>query len=752
MLRNNINTNWEFIKLPQVKFEENSDISAIDWSEAQELCLPHTWYKDGEAYDGCAAYRKNLTLEIKNTEEKENPCFYLEFEGVEQRCRVYVNGKLAGSHQGSYATFRIQIPEEASQGKEIEVEVLVDNTKTQELAPMFGDFTVFGGIYRNVNLISADKISFDYMYYGTNGVIVRSKVVDGEGILELEPHVTKDAYENAQITYELTSPDGEVVASATSKATENASIKVSAPKLWDGKDKAAIYSLKAQLQIDSKVYDETTIKTGFKTVKIDSEEGLFLNGRHYRLRGVAKHQDFGDSYNAVSTQQIDRDFELIEEIGANSVRLSHYQHPQYTYDICDKKGLLVWAEVPMLKLTRNEKLFESTCDQLRELILQNIHHPSIYCWGIQNEIAMFRDDSFMHELCHKFSDLVHELDPNRYSAGANLFSVKAKSEMNEVSDIVGYNLYFGWYYGKMPDYIDYLDNLHNTKPYVPYGISEYGVDTNIALHSEEPAVKDYSEEYQSLFHETVYRIFEDKKYLWGSYVWNMFDFSSGIRNEGGIKARNLKGLVTVDRQTRKDAFYYYKSKWSDAKTLHICSKRFEKRDRDVINIKVYTTENEATLYVNDQEVSKELNNGNATILFENVKLSNGVNNIRVTSGSLEDTCTFEKVNEAVESYKLPEQAGGPVKNWFLADDDLVKEGFLSVKNRADEILGEPEAAKVLKEFAPDLYKVMTEQDVIPLGLDLISILERGLGNMKAEEKSAAIKKINSKLNEIVDKY
>lgn len=766
MKKININDGWEFIKCPEYAMEDVIGSEICVNGDYEKIDLPHTWFAPENPYAGTAIYRK--TLELK----PERESVYIEFEGVEQRCIVYVNGIKAGEHQGSYATFRVKVPDEILDDntcKSIEIVVVVNNEKSDDLAPMFGDFTIFGGIYRNVSLIYVSQKSFDYLYYGTNGIIVRAGMKDKKGVLSVEPHVTsacinenagesgKEGNKKLYIRYDIQDPDlRTVIENHIGDLKEAASFTIDDASLWDGKGKSRLYTIKASLEEegdngDLVIHDSTEVSFGFRNIEITPDKGLFLNGRTYKLCGVAKHQDFGSSYNAVSDEQIKEDFELISEIGANAVRLSHYQHPQLAYNICDEKGLLVWAEIPMLKMTAGEKLFESTCEQLRELILQNIHHPSIYCWGIQNEIAMFRDDEIMHDRCRKLSDMVHELDPGRCSSGANLYSVKPASKMNEVSDIVGYNLYFGWYYGQMEDYRQYLDRLHETKPNVPYGISEYGVDTNIGLHSENPHVKDYSEEYQALFHESVYPILEEKKYLWGSFVWNMFDFSSAIRNEGGVKGINQKGLVSSDRKIRKDAFYYYKAKWSEEKVLHICSKRFEKRAGDKITIKVYSNLQEAELFVNNVSCGKSINSGNSSFVWENIALSDGSNEIKVVSGDYEDSCIFMKVDAEPEEYALPaDPNGGMVKNWFLDEDSFVKEGFLSVNSRADEIIGSRDGAELVKELFPDLYKVMTEQDVIPLGLEFLSILKRQLGG--APDAEEQIKKINEKLNTIKEQY
>lgn len=736
MKKINVNKNWSFSKLPEQSIKDISSLQDIKEFKGQAVNIPHSWYSDDDQYQGLAIYRKEIICEADWKHA------FLEFEGVEQQCKIFINGVYAGGHKGSYATFRIEVPSEVLGASKLDIVVLVENKICDSLSPMFGDFTIFGGIYRDVALLITGDDHFDYMYYGTNGLIVRAECCDAEcGVLHMEPH-TVCVSENIEINYIVKNDKNQVVANCTGGNAEKKEIRIANPALWNGREDKAFYYVTAQMLLKGEIVDAVEVRVAFRNIVLDAQKGLFLNGKHVFLKGVAKHQDFAECQNAITKEQIDTDFKLIEEIGANAIRLSHYQHAQSVYDSCDEKGYLVWAEIPMLKMTDNEELFVNVKEQLKELILQNIHHPSIYCWGIQNEIAMFRDSELLHKNCREMTQLSHELDPYRVSAGANLYSVKAKSEMNAVTDIVGYNLYFGWYYGEMQDYRGHLDKLHEVRSQVPLGISEYGVDASPFLHSATPRVKDYSEEYQALFHETVYPIFEEKEYLWGSFVWNMFDFSSARRNEGGSKYVNAKGLVTRDRMIKKDAFYYYKAKWSVEPFVHICSKRFAKRSEDVITIKAYTNQEEAILLVNDMEFARGKNNGNGIILFDHVPLEKAENQIVITAKELSDQCVFQKVSEPEESYALPEEeTGGMVRNWFLTDDEFTKEGYYSVLNRADELLDCAETRKVLEEYVPALVKFMTEKDLIPLGLEMKSILSR-------ESTPEMIREINKKLNQI----
>ncbi|SEF67052.1 glycoside hydrolase family 2 protein [Lachnospira multipara] len=728
------NNGWEFTKVNSMSMDTSLEKSEI-------VNLPHTWYSNDDYYRGMAKYSKKLLI---NDNWKN---VFIDVEAADQHAYVYVDNVLLTEHKGGYSAFRCQIPEEIYKGKkELEVSIYVTNALDETISPLVGDFTIFGGLYRGVNILYTEHDSyFDPCYYGTDGVIVRTSLNEDYGLVDIELH-TKTKQDDRLETI-IKAADGTIIYSYVCEIREHIQAQIKNPILWNGKKNPYLYTVITRLYSADELVDEKITKTGFRCVEIDPNNGLFLNNEHIRINGVSKHQDVGEKYSAVVNDDILNDFSLIDEIGANSIRLSHYQHSSFTYECADKKGYLIWAEIPMLKMTQNEELLDNAREQLKELILQNIHHPSIYCWGIQNEIGMFRDAPYMYEDLIKSKELVKSLDSQRLVSAANLYTVKFKSKLNETTDMIGYNVYFGWYYGKMQDYSKYLDKFHEARPNLAIGMSEYGVDCNIGLHSNNPQVKDYSEEYQALYHETVYKIFETKPYLWGSYVWNMFDFSSAIRQEGGLDKVNGKGLVTADRKIKKDAFYYYKAKWSKEKFVHICSKRFVNRLEDTIDIKVFTNCETATLLLNGRECIEASNNGNATIIFENIRLESQVNDITVISGDCSDSASFVKVKEEDKSYRLEaEAAGTSVKNWFLKDDDLTKEGFYSIKDTVNDLIENKDTYEILKKYIPDILEMILSNEDFPLGLALQSVINR------AKPENLDINLFNSELNKIEVEY
>ena len=720
---------WRFAKLPGKCLADAPDI-CMDGVNFETVSLPHTWYRDEDQYRGLCVYEKELP-------RPDGECLFLSFDAADQNCAVYCGSILCGTHKGGYSRFRLPIPKEA-EGDLLKLSVFVENPVNEDICPSFGDFTVFGGLYRGADLLICGESHFDRCWYGTDGLILRSFLTkEGWGHLSIEPHTVSSP--DARIHCTVLDPNGTIVCEGESSAKEPMELLVPNPVLWNGRGKSFLYTVKAELLENGEVKDVTGLSTGFRRIEVTPDQGLFLNGNPYRINGVAKHQDFAGVFNAVTMEEIRRDFERITEIGANAVRLSHYQHPQAAYDFCDTLGLLAWAEIPMLKMTESPALMENTEQQLKELILQNIHHPSVFCWGIQNEIAMFRDAPFMHDNCRKLHAIAKKLDPDRATACANLYPLKASSRLNEITYLVGYNIYFGWYYGDMTDYGPYLDKMHASRQNLPLGISEYGVDTSISLHSSDPHVKDYSEEYQLLWHRTVYPQIESRRWLWGSFIWNMFDFSSARRDEGGQKYINAKGLVTHDRKTPKDAFYYYKAKWSDEPFVHLCGRRYAKRAMEKTDIIVCTNQPEITLSANGKETVIRTENG--TAVFKDIPLQMGENFLKASSGDLLDEGVIERVETEPENYRLPDQGDGAVRNWFLAEDSFRKEGFFSLEDTANDLLENPRTREILRRAVPELFQIMTEKNVIPLGLTMKNILSR-------DSDGLDLKALNSELNEV----
>ncbi len=755
MERKNVSRDWQFRKLPNETIESKTVCSFAQLSDEEDIWvnLPHTYYTDEEQYRGLTMYRKVLEL------SDVNKAYVLEFLGADQICEVYVNQTKLCRHEGGYAAFHVEIPECIVKQQRLELEIYVDNTENENISPISGDFTIFGGLYREVYLLEGAHTHFDYEYYGTDGVIARTQydTNTGVGTVAMEVHsILKD--KQAIIKAELLERQtGKCCAKAEQEIhmqdeanprVDTVALSVTQPHLWNGLQDPFLYTLIVELYVADVCVDRTEKHIGFRAIHMDSNQGFFLNGQHTKLNGVAKHQDIKEKFCAVTQEEIENDFVILSELGANALRLSHYQHPQKTYDVCDEQGYLVWAEIPMLKMLDDAHLLANTEQQLHELVLQNIHHPSIFCWGIQNEIGMFRDTKYMHDECNKLTDIAKKLDADRLVTCANLYNVKPESTLNAITDMVGYNLYFGWYYGEMPEYETFLDRLHEKNPTMLFGMSEYGVDANPQLHSENPMVRDYTEEFQCLFHETVYPYFRDRDFIWGSFVWNTFDFSSPRRDEGGLKFVNQKGLVTYDRQIKKDAFYYYKAQWSKEKFLHICSKRFEKRCKEKIDMKVYTNLPQLELSFADTRMLQQ-NNGNGTVVFSDIPLELG-NNFFVVRGveadsMLSEEVTFVRVLEEEKAYQLPNSgAGQMVRNWFLPEDTMIKEGYFSVEDSANDMLEYPAAFAVLKEQVPKLAQIIEEDNGLPLGFSLLRIM----GFMRKRVGEINVKTLNDQLNQI----
>ncbi|MGA9519603.1 MAG: glycoside hydrolase family 2 TIM barrel-domain containing protein [Trichococcus sp.] len=670
------NQDWKFIKQDEDQ-AMGIDFDDRNWKVVQ---IPHTWNAidgaNGFAYHkGACWYRKEFTIDDSAQGNK----VYVEFEGANSITDVYLNGQHLGQHRGGYSTFRFDLTEAIDFDAKNTLAVKVDNTVVDDVYPQMADFTFYGGIYRDVNLVIANPVHFDLMDHGSKGIyVIQEEVNEENAALTIKSLLVNDSEEDKKVRLwvDLLDAEGENIAYAAKEVTlvagERKSVEVPLvienPTLWNGRKNAYMYEARVSMESFNDVIDELTIPFGVRYFEVDAEKGFFLNGEHLALHGVARHQDRKDMGWAITEKEQAEDMALIKEIGATSIRLAHYQHNQYFYDLCDQEGMVVWAEIPFISLMSKTELEGINAkQQMVELIRQNFNHPSILFWGIQNEIQISGERPELRKLVNELNELTKKEDPTRLTTMANVMFVEDEDDYNYVTDTIGYNKYFGWYNGEAGDFAGWLDGFHKKNPTVKLAISEYGAEGILQYHSSDPKIKDYSEEYHALYHETVWKIFEKRPFLWATYAWNMFDFGANIRDEGGVKGRNNKGLVTYDRKIKKDAFYLYKAHWSDEKFVHITGKRFVDRTDDTINIKIYSNCNEVNLSVNGGETTT-LTSEDKVFVFENISLKEGINEVKILANdgntSLQDVAMFNKVDNPNESYFTPEEEGGFVANWF----------------------------------------------------------------------------------------
>lgn len=727
--------NWRFARLES----PGAPLPAPESKAWQDVALPHVWNKDDPAQAGCCVYQASFGMDAHQLQKR----YFIEFEAVAGVCKAALNGRPLGEHRGGYSAFRFGLDSALQSGANT-LTVLADNTRYSDINPLTGDFDNYGGIYRDVKLIEVEETHFDLLYYGTCGLLVDAAA---GGAVTVEPHIVGG--EGAAARYTVLD-GGQAVAACEAPAVSGRTVtlQVETPHLWDGKAAPHCYTLRAQLIRGGAVCDQVELTFGFRAVAIDVDRGFFLNGEHLRLNGVAKHQDREGMGCAPTRAQLDEDMAILKELGANAVRLSHYQHPQYFYDLCDQEGLVVWAEIPMLAMPDgNDGAFENAKSQLTELILQNKHHPSICFWGIQNEIAMMGESLEMYDKVAQLNGLAKQLDPTRLTAAANLYCVKNNSQLNFIPDCIGYNLYYGWYYGEMGDYAGFIRKFRADNPGVALGFSEYGVDCNLAFHSAAPKRKDYSEEYQALYHETVYPQLTAEPAVWGSFVWNLFDFGSSIRDEGGVKGCNSKGLVTWDRQTKKDAFYYYKAQWSQEPFIHIAGRRFAKRSGESATVKVYSNCPDVTLTVNGREVPGSRTG--AGVFAFTMPLDAGVLELRAEGAGCADRIVIERVDQPEQSYiYIDPNPEIDVKNWFTMQDsgeDLFPEDRFSIMDAIGDILDNAEAFVLLEAELPAIAHDERSRKYRSMGL--IRVINR----MPHKPDEEFLKELNRKLNAISKK-
>ncbi len=617
------------------------------------LDLPHTWNavdgQDGgnDYWRGTCCYEKKFK---KPEFDAEKELVYLQFHGVNASARVILNGKEVCTHDGGYSTFRGDVT--GLLEAENEMLVYVDNSVNTKVYPQKADFTFYGGIYREVELLTVSKAHFDLDYFGGTGMKVTPEVEGKDAKILVE---TWNNTENGEVKVTLFDAERNIVAEGNGEKT---TLHVTDVHLWNGVNDPYLYSVHAQLWVDGELADEIETSCGVRYFHFDPDRGFFLNGKPYNLHGVSRHQDFKGIGNAITKEHHDRDMELIREVGANTIRLAHYQHDQYFYDLCDRYGMIVWAEIPYI----SEHLAdgnENTISQMKELIVQNYNHPCIVTWGLSNEITISgrRYKKQMLKNHHVLQNMVKEMDPTRVTTLACYAVCPHWHPVAHISDIVGWNLYLGWY---VPGF--FLNDLwiglwRLLYPKRCLGFSEYGAEGMPNLHSAKPRRGDNTEEYQNKYHEYMLECFKRHPYMWGNYVWNMFDFAADARNQGGDPGMNHKGLVTFDRKLKKDCFYLYKAYWTEDPFVYLAGRRYEYRTEAVTEITVYSTCGEVSLYNNGKLV--ETKKGNRVFKFK--MTMEDENHLEVKAGNCTDAAVIYKTDKP-----LPEYSAAKVdsSNWM----------------------------------------------------------------------------------------
>ncbi|MFR3380995.1 MAG: glycoside hydrolase family 2 TIM barrel-domain containing protein [Subdoligranulum sp.] len=604
--------------------------------------LPHTWNaRDGQDggndyWRGTCIYRTHFAAPQFNTASHQ---VWIQFDGVNASAHVVLNGSPVCNHDGGYSTFRANITELLRDENELTVEV--DNSKNDRVYPQKADFTFYGGIYRDVSLMVVSKNHFALDYFGGPGIRITPTVQGTDASVQ----VTTWHDGEGEVSIELLDAAGNTV--ATGKGPD-ITLTIFNAHLWNGVKDPYLYSCKARLVVNGTVEDETTTRFGVRSFKVDPKKGFFLNGKSYPLHGVSRHQDRKGLGNAITREMHDEDMALIKEIGANTIRLAHYQHDQYFYDLCDEVGMVVWAEIPYIS-EHMPNGRENAISQMKELIIQNYNHPCIVCWGVSNEITIStKDKKDMLDNHRQLNDLCHEMDKTRLTTLACYAMCGPFNRSAHITDMVSWNLYLGWY---VPGFI--LNDLwmgffHLCFPNRPFGYSEYGAEGMPNLHSTHPHRGDHTEEYQAKYHEYMLRCFKRHPWMWATHVWNMFDFAADARDQGGEPGMNHKGLVTFDRKTKKDSFYLYKAWWSDEAFVHICSKRFVERTGSTATVKVYSNQSTVALYVNGNKVGEQT--GEHVFTFK-VPL-NGELHIQAVAGDRTDESVIRHVDTPNPEYKL----------------------------------------------------------------------------------------------------
>ena len=743
----NINRKWAFSK------EATAVPTAIDkkWNFVN---LPHSFNAiDGQ--DGDSDYWRGTAYYAHELDKDDLPQadrYYIEICGANSSADLYVGGKHLMHHDGGYSTWRADITEYI-QPKTL-IALAVDNAPNETVYPQVADFTFYGGLYRNVNIIAVSESHFDLDYYGGPGIKVTPVVAGKDAEVEVEVFVANGKL-GQDLRYTLLDAQGAVVAATTCNDTK-ASFKIENVHLWNGRKDPYLYTAKAELVENGKVLDNVSARFGCRFFEIFADKGFYLNGESYPLRGVSRHQDRWGIGNALLPEHHEEDIDLICEVGCTTIRLAHYQHDQYFYDLCDEKGLVIWAEIPYISQHMATGR-ENTISQMKELIVQNYNHPSIVVWGLSNEITMKgADDPDLLENHYILNNLCHEMDKTRLTTMACVSPAPIDSEYVTIPDTVSYNHYFGWYGGDTSQNGPWFDNFRKKHPNIPIGISEYGCEA-LNWHTSNPQQGDYTEEYQAYYHEELIKQIAERPYLWATHVWNMFDFGADTRNEGGENGQNHKGLMTFDRKYKKDSFYAYKAWLNPEPMVHLCGKRYIDRVEDVTKVTVYSNQPAVELFANGVSLGVQKKGSNPFFYFD---VPNGApeTHLVAVAGELKDESVIRKVEVFNEAYRLKEK--GAILNWF---DITEPEGYLNLNDKMSTIMATlqgkmllgglfmklmPKAKDGNKNQVTGGMELTGEMMAMLGGFTILRLLNMAGGMLGIEMTKEELLALNAKLNKI----
>lgn len=684
----------------------------------EQITLPHTWNAiDGQAGGEYRRGRSTYARLIEST--RVDVQTWVEFAGVNSSAEVYLDGRLLARHDGGYSTFRVNLSDGLTDGVGTLL-VIVDNAANERVYPQQADFTFYGGIYRDVHLITVGREHFELSDHGGPGLTVttmldgdRAEVILTAGVVGSPSGTATDVrftiVDEADVTFPIV--DGKALAT----------LSIEHVRRWHGLRDPHLYTARAELLDGDDVVDAVELRFGCREFAVDPQKGFLLNGEEYALRGVSRHQDHQGVGNAITEEIKQRDLALLQELGATTVRLAHYQHDQRFYDLCDEIGVVVWAEIPQITVFLPGAT-ENARDQLTELIIQNRHHASIISWGLSNEITLAGSGEDVISAHRELNDIAHELDPARLTAMANLFLLETEHPLVGLPDVMSYNLYFGWYVGEVADNDTWLDDFHTAYPEIAIGLAEYGADANAQYQSAAPQKGDYTESYQALYHEHMLNMIERRPWLWATHVWNLADFGSAGRDEGGAAGRNQKGLVSFDRTLKKDAFYLYKAAWSTEPFVHVAGRRRADRVEAVTEVLVYSNQEEVSLLVDGVEYGAV--EGRRTFRFQ-VPLT-GRHEIVARSGDLSDTISLRKVDAVDEANVMPTTT---ISNWFDEAELPSPAGFFSIHDSLADIKQTDDGALVI---ASVLEGLATSRGDVGKGVEIPPAMQAIVDRMSVE--------------------
>lgn len=661
-LRQDIGNLWEAVR----PYKSGNPEEYPLW---QKVTLPHCFNAqdavdpDLNYYQGPGWYKTMLDIDNPYKDGR----ILLDFDGAGPKTEVYVYMTKVGDHVGGYDSWNVDITDAVNEflksdaaarfnGK-VPLSIRCDNSRDAEMIPSdLSDFTIYGGLYRYLNLVYLPKVSISQL---------RIEPVVNDDLKSAKLNVIGDFYNpldvrSANVNIIVKDPSGKIVADKklngiTPLGNKNLlEIDLKKPVLWDV-DAPRLYTCEVKVDADGES-STAAEKFGFRHTQFIDKGPFHLNGRRLLLRGTHRHEDHAGVGSAMTEEQMVKEMKMMKEMGVNFIRLGHYQQSEIILNLCDELGILVWEEIPWCRGGVGGERYRSQAKRmLTNMINQHHNHPAVIIWGLGNENDWPNefetyDQSEIRSFMSELNDIAHKLDDTRKTA------IRRCDFCSDIVDVYSPTIWAGWYKGNYEDYVKYSKEYYDKVNHFLH--VEWGGDSHPGRFVEDPnpTKQDWSEIYVVKLIDWHLKEQENMPWLTGTAYWPFKDFATPVRPENPVPYVNQKGVIERDFN-KKEAYYVFQSYWTDEPMAHIIGHSQPSRwgdDDDEKEVLVYSNCKEAELFVNGVSQGKKTRNSSdfpAAGLRWNVKLIPGKNTIKTIAVAPDKSIVTDSISQYYQTEK-----------------------------------------------------------------------------------------------------